>query len=108
MLLFLFRPLPWEDGIRNLFRRRLRTALTTVVLLVLVVVGFIRGLESSLTVSGDPQVGMVFSLGMGENLEYSSIVPAVENLLPLGVPDIQQRYGKQYVSPELYLGSHVR
>jgi ABC-type antimicrobial peptide transport system permease subunit len=108
-----FRPLPWEYGIRNLFRRRLRSALTllaltTVILMVLIVVGFIRGLETSLAVSGDPQVGIVFALGMGENLEYSSIQPAVADLLPARVPDIQQRYGKKYVSPELYLGSHVR
>ena len=57
-----FRLLPWEYAIRNLFRRPLRTALTfagltTVILLVFVVVGFIRGLERSLAVSGDPQVG---------------------------------------------------
>ena len=58
--MFLFRLLPWEYAIRNLFRRTLRTALTfvgltTVVLLIFVVVGFIRGLEKSLTVSGDPR-----------------------------------------------------
>ena len=49
--------LPWEYGVRNLTRRPVRTALTllalaTVVMLVFVVVGFIRGLEQSLTVSG--------------------------------------------------------
>ncbi len=43
------RLLPWEYGIRNLFRRPTRSvltfaALTTVILLVLVVVAFIRGL----------------------------------------------------------------
>lgn len=112
-MLLLFRPLPWEYGIRNLFRRRLRSALTllaltTVVLLVLLVVGFIRGLEMSLAASGDPQVGIVFSLGMGENLEYSSIGPAVGDLLPASVQNVQQHYGKKYVSPELYLGSLVR
>ena len=42
--------LPWEYGIRNLFRRPLRTALTlagltTVIVLVFVVAGFIRGLD---------------------------------------------------------------
>ena len=68
-----FRLLPWEYAIRNLFRRPLRTSLTfagltTVILLVLVVVGFIRGLERSLAVSGDPRTAFVFSLGMGENL----------------------------------------
>ena len=77
-MFLLFRPLPWEYGIRNLFRRRLRSlltlvALTTVVVMILVVVGFLRGLEASLAISGDPQVAMVYALNMGENLEYSSI-----------------------------------
>ena len=72
------RLLPWEYAIRNLFRRPLRTfltfaSLTTVIVLVFVVVGFIRGLQESLAVSGNPQTAIVFSLGMGENLEYSSI-----------------------------------
>ena len=68
------RLLPWEYSVRNLFRRPLRTmltlvGLTTVLLLVLVVVGFIRGLESSLEVCGDPATAIVFALGMGETLE---------------------------------------
>jgi ABC-type lipoprotein release transport system permease subunit len=107
-----FRLLPWEYAIRNLFRRPLRTlltfgALTTVVLLVFVVVGFIRGLENSLIVSGDPQVAVVFSLGMGENLEYSSIGMATSDLVAASVEGIQERYGQKYVSPELYLGTDV-
>jgi len=59
-----FRLLPWEYGVRNLLRRPGRSALTLagltlVVLLVFVVVGFIRGLEGSLAVSGDAQVVLV-------------------------------------------------
>jgi putative ABC transport system permease protein len=47
------RLLPWDYGVRNLFRRPSRSVLTLggltiVVLLVLVVVSFIRGLEKSL------------------------------------------------------------
>jgi ABC-type lipoprotein release transport system permease subunit len=108
----IFRLLPWEYAIRNLFRRPLRTALTfaaltTVILLVFVVVGFIRGLEASLAVSGDPQVAVVFSLGMGENLEYSSIPMRTSDLVAASVPEIQQRYGQKYVSPELYLGTEI-
>ena len=43
--MFPFKMLPWEYGIRNLFRRPLRSlltfaALTTVILLVFVVVGY--------------------------------------------------------------------
>jgi len=107
-----FRLLPWEYAIRNLFRRPLRTALTfagltTVILLVFVVVGFIRGLERTLAVTGDPQGAVVFSLGMGENLEYSSISMSATDLVAASVEGIQERYGQKYVSPELYLGTEV-
>ena len=108
----LFRLLPWEYAIRNLFRRPLRTCLTffgltTVIVLVLVVVGFIRGLERSLAVSGDPQTAVIFSLGMGENLEYSSIPMRTSVLVPASVAGVQERYEQKYVSPELYLGTQV-
>lgn len=110
--MFFFRLLPWEYAIRNLFRRPLRTVLTfaglsTVILLVFVVVGFIRGLEKSLAVSGDAQVGLVFSLGMGENLEYSSIEMSTSDVVAASVEGIQERYGEKYVSPELYLGTEM-
>jgi ABC-type antimicrobial peptide transport system permease subunit len=109
---FRFRLLPWEYAIRNLFRRPLRTmltfaGLTTVVVLVFAVVGFIRGLEQSLAVSGDGQVAVVFSLSMGENLEYSSIPMRTSDLVAASVPGIQARYGQKYVSPELYLGTQI-
>lgn len=104
--------LPWEYAIRNLFRRPLRTALTlagltVVVLLVLIVVGFIRGMEKSLSVSGDPQVALAFSLGMGKNLEYSSIPMRTGDLLAASVDGIQRRHGQAYISPELYLATDV-
>ena len=107
-----FRALPWEYGIRNLFRRPLRTlltffGLTIVVLLVLVVVGFIRGLEKTLAISGDPQTVLVFALGMGENLEYSSIPMRTGELVSASVPGIRNRFGQKYVSPELYLGTQI-
>lgn len=107
-----FRLLPWEYAIRNLFRRPLRTVLTfvgltTVILMVFVVVAFIRGLERSLAVSGDPQAAVVFALGMGENLEYSSIEMSTSDILAASVEGIQERYGQKYVSPELYLGTEM-
>ena len=107
-----FRLLPWEYAIRNLFRRPLRTSLTfvgltTVIVLVFVVVGFIRGLERSLAVSGDPKTVVIFSLGMGKNLEYSSIPMRTSDLVPASVAGIHQRSGQKYVSPELYLGTQV-
>jgi putative ABC transport system permease protein len=107
-----FRLLPWEYAIRNLFRRPLRTALTfagltTVILLVFVVVGFIRGLERTLAVTGDSQSAVIFSLGMGENLEYSSISMSATDLVAASVEGLQERYGQKYVSPELYLGTEI-
>ena len=93
-----FRLLPWEYAIRNLFRRPLRTSLTfigltTVIVMVLVVVGFVRGLERSLAVSGDPRTAIIFSLGMGENLEYSSIPMRTSDLVPASIGGIEERYG---------------
>jgi ABC-type lipoprotein release transport system permease subunit len=82
--------------------------LTTVILLVFIVVGFITGLERSLEVSGDPRTAIVFSLGMGENLEYSSIPMRTSDLVSASVAGIQERFGQKYVSPELYLGTLVQ
>ncbi len=105
--------LPWEYGIRNLLRRPTRSALTllgltTVVLLVLVVAGFLRGLERSLAVSGDPRTVIVFSLGMGENLEYSSVPMRTSDLVAASIDGVQSQFGRRFVSPELYQGTQVR
>ena len=107
-----FSLIPWEYGVRNLFRRPVRTlltltGLTTVIVLVFVVIGFIRGLEHSLTVSGDPQVAILFSLGMGENLEYSSIPMRTNELVSASVAGIKTFHDRKYVSPELYLGTQI-
>jgi ABC-type antimicrobial peptide transport system permease subunit len=107
-----FRLLPWEYAIRNLFRRPLRTFLTflglaTVILMVFVVVGFIRGLEQTLAVTGDANTAVVFGLGMGENLEYSSIEMSTGDVIGASVEGLQERYGQKYVSPELYLGTEM-
>ena len=105
--------LPWEYGIRNLLRRPTRSALTllgltTVVLLVLVVAGFLRGLERSLAVSGAPQTVIVFSLGMGENLEYSSVPMRTSDLVAASIDGVRSQFGNRFVSPELYQGTQVR
>lgn len=77
------------------------------IVLVFVVVGFIRGLGRSLAISGNPQTALIFSLAMGENLEYSSIPMRTSDLIPASVAGIQERFGQKYVSPELYLGTQV-
>lgn len=105
--------LPWEYGVRNLARRPLRTALTmmalaTVVMLVFVVVGFIRGLEQSLTVSGDENVVLVYSVKSEENIENSSIEARTPELLTASVGGTVIRFGLTHASPELYAGTRVK
>jgi ABC-type antimicrobial peptide transport system permease subunit len=111
-LMLRFRPLPWEYGVRNLLRRPARSlltlaALTLVVLLVLVVVGFIRGLDASLAVSGDPQVTLVYSLGAGESIENSSIAATTAGILAASLQGVQRRFDVPGISPELYLATRV-
>jgi ABC-type lipoprotein release transport system permease subunit len=106
------RLLPWEYGIRNLFRRPARSALTLaalslVVLLVLVVVAFIRGLETSLAVSGDPNVVLVYSIGAAADVENSAIPAGTAALLSASLEGIDRRFGVTYTSPELYVGTKV-
>ena len=111
--MFFRKLLPWEYGVRNLVRRPTRSlltllALSTVILLIFVVVGFIRGLEKSLAVSGDPSVVLVYSVSADQNIENSAIPARTPALLTASVEGIQQRYGVTHVSPELYLGTRVK
>lgn len=106
------RLLPWDYGVRNLFRRPMRSALTlsgltVVVLLVLVVVGFIRGLEKSLAVTGNPNVVLVYALSSAADIENSSIPGRTPSLLAASVDGVRRQYGVEYVSPELYLGTRI-
>lgn len=110
--MFRLKPLPWEYGVRNLFRRPVRSALTlgglaTVILLVFVVVAFIRGLESSLAASGDSDVVLVYSLSSAADIENSSIPARTPGLLSASLQGIHQRYSVKHLSPELYLGTRM-
>lgn len=107
------RRLPWDYGVRNLFRRPSRSALTLsglsiVVLLVLVVVGFIRGLEASLAATGQQNVVLVYSMSSGADIENSAIPARTPALLTASVAGVRQQHGMKYVSPELYLGTRIR
>lgn len=106
------RFLPWDYGVRNLFRRPSRSVLTLggltiVVLLVLIVVGFIRGLEKSLAATGNPNVVLVYSLSSAADIENSSIPGRTPALLSASVDGIRHRSGVESMSPELYLGTRV-
>lgn len=107
------RLLPWDYGVRNLARRPLRTALTglglaLVVFLLLLVVGFVRGLELSLQQSGDAEVVLLHNANAAENLENSSIADEVPALVRTEFAAHLVKYGETAaVSPELTIASRV-
>jgi ABC-type lipoprotein release transport system permease subunit len=110
--MFRLKLLPWEYGVRNLLRRPSRSTLTlgalaVVITLVFVVVGFVRGLEQSLAVSGDPDAVLVYSINTAENIENSAIMAQVPGLLTASLKNVQRRFGQPHVSGELYLGTKV-
>ena len=107
------RLLPWDYGVRNLTRRPLRTVLTglgltLVVFLLLLVVGFVRGLELSLAQSGDPEVVLLHNVNAAENLENSSISDEVATLARTEFAAHLVRYGDTAaLSPEMTIASRV-
>jgi ABC-type lipoprotein release transport system permease subunit len=107
------RLLPWDYGVRNLARRPVRTALTglglgLVVFLLLLVVGFVRGLELSLQQSGDPEVVLLHNANAAENLENSSIADEVPALARTEFAAHLVKYGDApAVSPELTVAGRV-
>lgn len=106
------RLLPWDYGVRNLFRRPSRSALTLgglsiVILLVLVVVGFIRGLEASLAATGQPNVVLVYAMTSGADIENSAIPGRTPALLAASVAGVRSHFGEKFISPELYLGTRI-
>jgi ABC-type lipoprotein release transport system permease subunit len=100
------RLLPWDYGVRNLLRRPLRTGLTAlgltlVVFLLLLVISFVRGLDASLTNSGDEQVVMISSVNAVDNLENSSIADSVPTLVRSELGQHVAQYGELLaISPE--------
>src|SRR5689334_12869496 len=107
------RLLPWDYGIRNLLRRPLRTTLTIfglalVVFLLLVVMSFQRGLEGSLSRSGDPNVIVLVNVNAAENIENSSIPDEVSTVSRNEfASQLLQVGGQPAVSPELTIASRV-
>lgn len=107
-----FRPLPWDYGVRNLFRRPARTLLTlaalaTVAFLVVLVAAFVRGLDGSLAAGGAADVVLVHSLGAAENIENSSVPGRTPDLIAASLRGVRAHHGIKVVSPELYLATEV-
>jgi len=74
---------------------------------VLVVVGFIRGLERSLAATGNPSTVLVYALSSGADIENSAVPARTPGLLSASIAGVRSKFDTKYVSPELYLGTRI-
>ena len=107
------RLLPFEYAVRNLGRSPLRLLASVlgsalVVLLVLAAGGFVRGMESSLSISGSDQNVILLGAGSEESIERSQIDMSVPTLVAASVAGIKHRLGVDYVSPEVHVALVVK
>lgn len=107
------RLLPFEYAVRNLGRSPVRLVASVlgaalVVLLVLAAGAFTRGMERSLSISGNEQNVILLGAGSEESVERSQIDMSVPTLVAASVPGIKSRLGVDYVSPEVHMALVVR
>jgi len=107
------RLLPFDYAVRNLGRSPLRLGASIlggalVVLLVIAAGAFVRGMEKSLTVSGNEKNVILLGAGSEESLERSQIGMSVPTLVAASVDGIKRRLGTDYVSPEVHMALIVK
>ena len=105
--------LPFDYAVRNLGRSRTRLGLSVVgsllvVLLVLGAAAFVRGMNQGLTTGGRDENVMLLGAGSEESVERSEIRWSVPELARAAVPDIRQRLGVAYISPEIHVQTTVK
>jgi putative ABC transport system permease protein len=105
--------LPFDYAVRNLGRSPTRLALSVVgsllvVLLALGAAAFVRGMDKGLTSGGRGDNVMLLGAGSEESVERSEIRASVPELVRAAVPDIRERLGVAYISPEVHVQTTVR
>lgn len=99
--------IPFEYAVRNLGRSPTRLLLSIggsalVVLLVLAAAAFVRGMDTSLRATGDPDNVIILGAGSEESIERSEIAASVAGLVAATIPGVRSRAGQHYVSPEVH------
>ncbi len=107
------RLLPFEYAVRNLGRSPIRLVASVcgsalVVLLVLAAGAFVRGMERSLTISGNARNVMLLGAGSEESVERSQLDMHVPTLAAASVPGIKRQLDVEYVSPEVHMALVVK
>jgi len=107
------RLLPFDYGVRNLGRSRVRLALSVggsalMVLLVLAAGAFVRGMSRTLGATGSPHNIILLGAGSEESIERSEIPAGSASLIAASIPGIRTRLGVPYVSPQVHLALPVK
>jgi putative ABC transport system permease protein len=102
------RLLPLDYAVRNLGRSRIRLAASLlgsalVVFLVLAAGGFVRGMERSLTISGNSDNVILLGAGSEESVERSEIGMNVPTLAAASIDGIKRTLGEEHISPEVHM-----
>lgn len=105
--------LPWDYGIRNLSRSKVRTVLCVssgalIALLAIAASGVVHGLERSLKADVSPNVGVVYGAGSEDSLERSDIDARTPSLIAASVPGIKRLNDElEFISPEVIMAIAV-
>jgi len=108
------RQLPFQYAFRNLGRSGVRLAASLVgsslvVVLVLASGGFVRGMQLTLDQNAPLHENvMILGTGSEEGVERSQIDASVATIAAASVPDLKQRAGVIYASPEIHAALPVR
>lgn len=105
--------LPFEYGVRNLGRSRLRMVLSVVgsllvVLLVLAAGAFVAGMDRSLRASGGERNVILLGAGSEESIQRSEVQASAAPIIAASIPGIATRLGVPYVSAEVHVDLQVR
>lgn len=106
------RFLPFDYGIRNLWRSPLRLFATIsgsmlVVLLVMSASAFVKGMKSSLSLKSQNHNVLLLSAGSEESLERSEISSSSGTFLAASVQGLKQQLGVTFISPEIHMAMIV-
>lgn len=107
------RLLPFEYAVRNWTRSPQRLAASLlgsalVVLLVLAAEAFVRGMERSLSFSGQSDNVIILGAGSEESIERSQIDGSTAGIVAASVTGLKQRLGTPYVSPEVVMATMLK
>ena len=107
------RGLPFEYAVRNLGRRRLRTALTGVATALVAAVlvataAFVRGLEQSFASAARPDTAILLSAVSERDVLRSTVAQSVPELVAADVPGVRIIGGRPAISGEIHMGTNVR